>query len=143
MVRLVIVSILFSTLSQGASSFELRMTNTRGVPGAPPDRPADPVPHPRGARRLPPDSAQAHLQLADSLRATGELDEAMAHYRRAIEGEPTLALAHYRLGLALADSGRREEAEPHLREAVRLEPALGRNLERRGLRPAGRDPRPH
>ncbi|MEE9606917.1 MAG: tetratricopeptide repeat protein [Myxococcota bacterium] len=117
--------------------------NKLGLALASLDRHAEAVRHQRRALRLRPDSAQAHLQLAESLRATGELDEALLHYRRAIEGEPTLALAHYRLGLALADSGRREEAEPHLREAVRLEPALGRNLERRGLRPAGRDPRPH
>ena len=52
----------------------------------------------------------------------GQLDEAAAQYRRALEVKPGAADAHTNLGNVLLAAGRRPEALTHLREAVRVAP---------------------
>jgi tetratricopeptide (TPR) repeat protein len=53
-----------------------------------------------------PDSAVAHTNLGDALRAKGKVDEAIACYRRAIALDPNFAQAHYNLGVVLENKGK-------------------------------------
>lgn len=68
------------------------------------------------------DSAAAHFNLGNALKATRDPLRAIAHYREAIRIKPDYGGAHYNLAIALADSGSIEEALVHYREAVRLDP---------------------
>ena len=59
------------------------------------------------------------------------MDEALAHFRRAVELDPADALARTNLGQMLLERDQAEEALPHCEEAVRLLPhaaALHHNL---------------
>ncbi|MBN9544721.1 MAG: tetratricopeptide repeat protein [Alphaproteobacteria bacterium] len=56
------------------------------------------------------------------LHQAGRLDDAVAHYRRAIALEPELAAAHSNLGTALCELGLLEEAEASYRKALALQP---------------------
>ena len=49
------------------------------------------------------------------LRETGRLDEALVHFRRAVELDPADALARTNLGQMLLERGQAEEALPHVR----------------------------
>lgn len=69
-----------------------------------------------------PGAWMAHNNLGMLLFGEGRTDEAMAHYRAAIEVKPDDAFARNNLGRALASLGRLEEARVSLVEAVRLEP---------------------
>jgi tetratricopeptide (TPR) repeat protein len=44
-----------------------------------------------------PDYAQAHCNLADALALEGNIDDALAHYRRALEIDPNFAPAQQQL----------------------------------------------
>ena len=50
------------------------------------------------------------------------MDEAMVHFRRALEIQPDNAEAHYNVGVALADRGRFPEAMAHCRQALKSKP---------------------
>ena len=79
----------------------------------------------------------AHNNLGIGLRELGQGDEALEHFRRAVELEPAFAPAQTNLGQMLLDLGQAEEALPHSQEAVRLDPnsaVLHHNL---GQRAAG------
>ncbi len=65
----------------------------------------------------------AHNNLGVVLRDRGRLDEAIEHYRRALELRPEYPEAHNNLGLVLSAIGRHEEAIAEFREALRLRPA--------------------
>lgn len=69
-----------------------------------------------------PGAWMAHNNLGLLLFGEGRTDEAMAHYRAAIDVKPDDAFARNNLGRALASLGRLEEARVTLVEAVRLEP---------------------
>ena len=69
-----------------------------------------------------PPNAFAHNCLGLALGAQGRTNEAMTHYRRAVELEPDFARAHNNLGLALANRGQINEALAHFRRAVELRP---------------------
>jgi len=56
-----------------------------------------------------PDHAPAHNSLPAALRERGELDQAIAHYRRSLELRPS-GLVAYNLGNALQQAGRTDEA---------------------------------
>lgn len=92
------------------------------------------------ALRLQPDYAEAHNDLANTLRLQGRLAEAVASYRDALRLRPDIGLIHQNLGTALAEQGTLAEAEASLREAVRLQPQraeahhdFGIVLQKRGL----------
>jgi tetratricopeptide (TPR) repeat protein len=53
---------------------------------------------------------------------TGQVDEAVAWFERALELRPELAIAHGNLGSALIQAGKPEQALPHLKQAVALAP---------------------
>ena len=61
------------------------------------------------------------------------LDDAIGHYRQAIEIKPDSALTHNNLGNILEAQGRIDEAVEHYRRALKIDPTYGgprRNLDR-------------
>ena len=64
----------------------------------------------------------AHANLGNALADLGRLEEAIAHYRRALEIKPDDELAHNILGNALAGRGQFEEAIAHYRRALEIRP---------------------
>jgi tetratricopeptide (TPR) repeat protein len=64
--------------------------------------------------------AAFHNELGFALVEEGQLDEAIAEFRKSIELQPDFTDAHYNLGLALRHAGQEEEAQRHLDEAQRL-----------------------
>jgi tetratricopeptide (TPR) repeat protein len=86
-----------------------------------------------------PDNHAAHNNLGVALKAKGDVDGAIACYRKAIELDPKFAGAHNNLGLALRDKGQVEEAIACYRKAIELDPKfalahnnLGTALRRKG-----------
>jgi tetratricopeptide (TPR) repeat protein len=81
----------------------------------------------------------AHSNLGLALAERGQVDEAIAHYWKALEIEPDYVEAHCNLGLALAGRGQVDEAIAHYWKALEIEPDyveahcnLGIALARRG-----------
>jgi tetratricopeptide (TPR) repeat protein len=69
------------------------------------------------------ESPVAHHNLGHALmETTSQREEAMRHFRRALDLFPTYSQAHYCLGNCLSVEGRIEEAEAHYREAIRNKP---------------------
>ena len=64
----------------------------------------------------------AHNSLGVVLKRQGRIDEAVAHYREALEIRPTYTPAHNNLGNALARQGRLDEAVSEYGEALRIRP---------------------
>ncbi len=64
----------------------------------------------------------AENSLGNALSDRGEVGEAIAHYRQAVEIEPDYAPAHHNLGRALAGRGEVEEAIAQYRKALRIKP---------------------
>jgi hypothetical protein len=62
----------------------------------------------------------AHNNLGNALYGRGEVDEAIAHYQKALEIKPDDAKAHANLGVVLASRGRMNEAIGHCRKALVL-----------------------
>ena len=69
-----------------------------------------------------PEAFLAHNNLAVILRGRGQVDEAIAHLRKALEIQPDFAEAHNNLGNALLQHGQIEEAIAHFRRAFEIEP---------------------
>ena len=65
----------------------------------------------------------AHYNLAIALRASGETDQAVAHYRQAVGLRPDYAEAHYNLGRILVEKGEFNEAIAHYEKALSINPA--------------------
>lgn len=74
------------------------------------------------AAKLLPDDAGAHNNLGNALGRLGRLDDAVAHYRRALLLNPQLAEAHNNLGHALLDLGQAQGAAASCRRAADLKP---------------------
>jgi tetratricopeptide (TPR) repeat protein len=70
-----------------------------------------------------PESHRAHNNLGLALERQDRRQEAIPHYRRALELDPRAAQVHNNLGHALAEAGRHEEALRHLERALRLNPS--------------------
>ncbi len=64
----------------------------------------------------------AHYNLGVALAGRGQVDEAIAHYRKALEIEPNSAATHSNLGMALAGRGQVDEAITHYRKALEIQP---------------------
>ena len=71
---------------------------------------------------LQPNLPSAHNNLGTALRSLGRLDEAITHYRSALELGSDSALTHSNLGNALLERGDYDAAETHLRRATELAP---------------------
>ena len=67
-------------------------------------------------------TAVTHIHEGDHFLESGNLDEAIAAYRRAIELNPDLSWSHHNLGEALAKLGQFEEAIASYRRAIELNP---------------------
>jgi serine/threonine protein kinase/Flp pilus assembly protein TadD len=87
-----------------------------------PKRWAESVRYLTAAVALRPDSPGAHLNLGLALRAGGQLDEAIACYRRAIALDPNFVAAHSNLGNALAELDQVDEGIACCRQAIALDP---------------------
>jgi hypothetical protein len=74
------------------------------------------------AAELNPRSAEIHYNLANVLYAWGRKEEAVVHYRLAVNLKPGLSLARRYLAETLEQLGRREEAGEEWREIIRREP---------------------
>lgn len=68
------------------------------------------------------DNAMAHTNLGEAFYEKGMLDEAMAHYRTALQIDSNQTLAHSALGLALLETGRPDESVRHLLRALEINP---------------------
>jgi tetratricopeptide (TPR) repeat protein len=64
----------------------------------------------------------AHYNLGNALADRGQVDLAIAHYRKALEIKPDYAEAHYNLGNALAGRGQVDLAIAHYRKALEIKP---------------------
>jgi len=82
------------------------------------------------------DNYLAHNNIGMALSAEGKNDEAITHYREAIDINPSYVDAHYNLADTFVKQNKIDQAIEHLREAVRITPSfaalnnLGVNLER-------------
>jgi tetratricopeptide (TPR) repeat protein len=65
----------------------------------------------------------AHNNLAGTLLERGQLNEAIANYREALEIKPEVAEVQSNLGNALLREGQVEEAVVHLQKALKIDPA--------------------
>jgi len=83
---------------------------------------AEAVRHLTAAVALRPDSPGARLNLANTLRQGGWLDEAIACFQQAIDLDPKYARAHHNLGAALKAQGRLDEAIACFRRTLELDP---------------------
>ena len=66
--------------------------------------------------------AVTEMNLGAALQSQGRLDEAAAHYRRAIALRPDYAAAYSNLGTALRAQGRLDEAVATYERAIALQP---------------------
>ena len=69
-----------------------------------------------------PDCWMAHNNLGLALAERGQVEQAVVHFKRALEIERDYPDAHNNLGLALADRGQLDEAIYHFREALKADP---------------------
>jgi Flp pilus assembly protein TadD len=69
-----------------------------------------------------PDNARAYNGLGMAARAAGDLEAALAHFRRAVEIDPDYAESQNNLGALLAQRGELDAAGRHLSAAVRRAP---------------------
>jgi protein O-mannosyl-transferase len=65
---------------------------------------------------------RAHNGLGIVLAGCQRADEAIVHYRKALELNPDYADAHYNLGIALENSGRVDEAVAHYQKSLAIRP---------------------
>ena len=68
------------------------------------------------------DNAIAQANLGQAFYEKGTLDEAIAHYQKALQIDPNQAFAHSALGLALLEMGRPDESVNHLLRALEINP---------------------
>jgi tetratricopeptide (TPR) repeat protein len=66
--------------------------------------------------------AEADNDLGMQLQGSGQVQEAIRHYERALRLYPDFADAHINLGIALIQSGRIQEAIGHYEQALRIKP---------------------
>jgi len=72
------------------------------------------------ALKLKQTHSKARINLAMTLAAEGQLEEAHAHFEAALGP----AAAHHNIGLICSKSGRKEEALAHLQQAAQIDPSL-------------------
>jgi protein O-mannosyl-transferase len=65
----------------------------------------------------------AHYNLGIVLSEQGKADQAIDHYRQALDLRPDYAEAHYNLGRLLVEQGQSDEAITHYERAVAINPA--------------------
>ncbi|MFC2163843.1 tetratricopeptide repeat protein [Acidobacteriota bacterium] len=70
---------------------------------------------------LAPDEPNSHDSLADLYTRTGRFEEAITHYKKALELDPSFALSERNIGLNLCFLGKYKEGREVLRKAVEKE----------------------
>jgi TolB-like protein/Flp pilus assembly protein TadD len=80
----------------------------------------------REAELQPDIKAETLVALGAIYRGTGQLDQSLAQFRRALDMEPNNAEVHAGIGESLRAGGDLEGAERHKRRAVELDPAYWR-----------------
>ncbi len=95
-------------------------------------RAAGPFPSPGEAARvyreikaLDPDNPLVNLRLADALLRAGRPREAIAPFRKVVDGGPRTVDAHVGLATTYAELGRMTDAKRVLEEALRIDPRSG------------------
>lgn len=83
----------------------------------------------RLAYRDNPADARILINMAIVFTKTNQQDEAVRHYRRALEMDDTLSGAHYGLAFLLLKRGERDDARQHL-QAFLAHPPRGADAER-------------
>jgi arylsulfatase A-like enzyme/predicted Zn-dependent protease len=78
--------------------------------------------HYRRALAMRPDHDYAMIGLADTLVATGRIDDAVVGYRRFLEKDPGNAQISYRLAQVMLDDGRTDDAAAQFRRTLEIEP---------------------
>ncbi len=76
----------------------------------------------RVALELDPGNVAARVHLGNTLRAGGQMEEAISQYQKALEINPRYPYAFDGLGIAYSKLGNQEEALRSFREVVRLDP---------------------
>ena len=66
----------------------------------------------------------AQFNLGVALKRAGRVEEAIKHYRQALQSNPTYAEAHVNLGVALQQEGNTPEAIKHYQQALKISPNL-------------------
>ena len=75
--------------------------------------------------RMYPTSSVLHNNFATDLQVMGQLEEAIAHFRAAIDMDPNSFRAHYNLALALQDhNGPSDEVVEHYRTVLKIKPSF-------------------
>jgi tetratricopeptide (TPR) repeat protein len=68
------------------------------------------------------DNYFAHYNLGNTLFQKGNVDEAIVHYKKALQINPDSMEAHYNLGNALLQKGSVDEAIAHFQKALQIKP---------------------
>jgi spermidine synthase len=84
-----------------------------------------------GSRRKA-DEASIHNNLGTALFAERKVEEAISHYKRAIQLNSDWALAHYNLGTALFAERKIEEAISHYKTSIKLNPSWAKAHDKLG-----------
>lgn len=79
-----------------------------------------------------PDVAFAQNDFGGILLREGRVEEAIAHFNKAIVLQPSFSSAHNNMGLALVQQGRLDEAELHFRKAIEFNPGYFKAYESLG-----------
>jgi tetratricopeptide (TPR) repeat protein len=85
------------------------------------------------------DNPIAHNSLGNALTDRGETDQAIDHYRMAVEIDPGYAPAQHNLGRALAGRGQIDEAIVHYQQALAIKPNYAEAHSNLGFALASRD----
>ena len=82
--------------------------------------------------KVAPRSKMAHANLGYVLASQGELDEAVKHYRLALQTDPDYSVAYYDLADALSQQGKLDEAVEAYRQVIRISPRFVITYQRMG-----------
>ncbi len=80
-----------------------------------------------------PNKARPHVEVGNALKKRGDLNGALAEYKRGVELDPDFDRAHYNLANALSAAGRLKEAEFHYLQALRIDPGYAKAHNNLGL----------
>ena len=69
-----------------------------------------------------PNNTPAHNNLGRILLSEGRMDEAMEHFKKALDASPGSEIVQYNMGYMLATLGRDEEAREHLLRSIEINP---------------------
>jgi len=75
----------------------------------------------------------AHNNLGNALLQKGRLDEAMAHYQKALEINPADAEAYYNIGDALFEKGQVDQAIAYFQKTLEIDPSYAKAHNNLGL----------